>query len=43
MACPIGLPWQQIRSLQDYDRIMFIGMNPDEVNDVVGNKKRFRG
>ena len=23
--------WQQIRSLQEYDRIIFVGINPDEV------------
>lgn len=36
---PDRFTWQQIRSLQDYDRIMFIGMNPDEVNVWWATKK----
>ena len=28
---PDRFTWQQIRSLQDYDRIIFIGINPNEV------------
>ena len=31
--------WQQIRSLQDYDRIIFIGMNPQEVKMWWATKK----
>ena len=36
---PNRFTWQQIRSLQDYDRILFIGMNPNDVNIWWASKK----
>ncbi len=31
--------WQQIRSLQDYERIIFIGLNPDEMKVFWATKR----
>ena len=36
---PDRFTWQQIRSLQNYDRIIFIGMNPNETNMWWATKK----
>jgi hypothetical protein len=36
---PDRFTWQQIRSLQDYDRIILIGVNPDEVKMWWATKK----